>query len=112
MAVSILTIIIIRDSELEPRIFCFISMIVDDIQHNTNVMLVQTLYHLFEFFDTYFRIMWVSGIFSFRDIIVFRIVSPIILRTFFIIIKIKYGQKMYIIYSQLRYIINPRRKFS
>src|SRR5699024_9243921 len=102
MAVSILTIIIIWDSELETRILCFISMIVDDIQHYTYDIFIKNLYHLFEFFDTYFRIMWVSGIFSFRDIIVFRIVSPIILRTFFIIIKIKYGQKMYIIYSQLR----------
>src|SRR5699024_7805994 len=102
MAISILTIIIIRDSELEPRIFCFISMIVDDIQHNTNVMFVQTLYHLFEFFDTYFRIMWVSGIFSFKNIIIFRIVYPIITRTVFIIIIMKYGHKMDIIYSQLR----------
>ena len=80
VALNRLTIIIIRICTLETTLFYIKSMIIDNIKNHTDPCLMKCLNHLFELTDTALRIHYICSITAFWDIIIQRIIPPIILR--------------------------------
>ena len=74
------TIIIVWIGALKVRVVDIISVIIDNVEDNSDASLVEGLHHLLKLTDATERICRVSTITTLRDIIVYRVVPPIILR--------------------------------
>ena len=89
-------------------------VVVDYIKHYTDASLVQGLHHLFELPDTDSRVVWVGGIGTVGDVVVLRVIAPIV--SVFIQLGFVHGgivvggQNVYVRHSQFFQMVNACRQ--
>ena len=81
LAVSRLTIIHIRISQLEVAVVDVESMVIHHVEDDTDARLVKSLHHLLELLDTSHGVVRVGGITALWHIVVLRVVTPVVLRS-------------------------------
>ena len=59
--------------------FWIICVIIHNIHYHTEPIIVQTLHHLLKFFNPYITVIRIWWIWTFRNIIILRIISPVVL---------------------------------
>ena len=79
-AVGVLAVVVIGTRALEVAAVDVPGVVVHHVENHLNASLVQSLYHLLEFVDTYFGLVGVGGVSAFGYIVVYRVIAPVILR--------------------------------
>ena len=78
-AVSILTIEVVWICALEIGMVNVKGMVIHHIENDTDASLMECLYHLFELTDAYSRIIGIGAVATLRNIVVHRVIAPVIL---------------------------------
>ena len=77
--VFVLSIIVVREWLIEVRIICSCCVIINNIHNNSDTTLMKWLNHLLELVDSYFTVVRVCWIRAFWEVVVFRVIAPVVL---------------------------------
>ena len=92
--------------------FCNRGMVVHHIHHHPDTRPVEGHHHLLEFPDTHIRLIRIGGIRTFRHVIVFRVITPVVLRlvelSFVHRRKVERRQQLYVSHPQFLQMVEPR----
>ena len=73
-------IVVVGERALEVRVLNVVGMVVDHVEDNVDACLMERLHHLFELSDAAERVGRVGGVRAFGDVVIHRVIAPVILR--------------------------------
>ena len=112
-AVGVVAVKVAGDGKVEIRMLHRGRVVVDHVENDAHAVPVQALHHLLELPDACRGVGRIGGITAFRNVVVFRVVSPVVglvVQSGFVHGRvIEGGQDVYVRYTQLFEVVQSRR---